>query len=83
MDALVRSSIEFNYELYDIFIEILFNARLYYIFLSNFPFLKQDEGCKIGEYVCSNRQCIEHNKTCNLINDCGDWSDEIGCKGNF
>ena len=35
----------------------------------------------IGQYVCKNRNRITHNLTCDSNNDCGDWSDEVHCKG--
>ena len=37
----------------------------------------------IGEFICNNNRSIDHNLTCNSINDCGDWSDETNCKGDF
>ena len=45
---------------------------------------------KIGEFYtiptlfeCKSGECIGFNKVCNLANDCGDWSDENGCKNQF
>ncbi|KAL5246874.1 hypothetical protein ACHWQZ_G018917 [Mnemiopsis leidyi] len=34
-------------------------------------------------FVCRNRKCIEYDKVCNLIDDCGDWSDEQNCINNI
>ena len=39
--------------------------------------------CRIGEFTCNNKNCINHNLTCDSHNNCGDWSDEAGCRGAF
>ena len=41
-----------------------------------------------GEYLsqyfsCRNKKCINYDKVCNLVNDCGDHSDELNCQNNF
>ncbi|KAL5267907.1 hypothetical protein ACHWQZ_G004829 [Mnemiopsis leidyi] len=41
-----------------------------------------------GEYVnkyfsCNNSQCVTYEKVCNLVNDCGDDSDEKNCINHF
>ena len=41
-----------------------------------------------GEYVskyfsCDNKICITYDKVCNLVNDCGDHSDERDCGNHF
>ncbi|XP_063166127.1 complement factor I-like [Candoia aspera] len=36
--------------------------------------------CSSGEFRCVNEKCINSDKTCNGINDCGDLSDELCCK---
>ena len=45
---------------------------------------------KIGDFYtiprlfeCQSGECIGFNKVCNLANDCGDWSDELGCQNQF
>ncbi|XP_062992195.1 complement factor I [Elgaria multicarinata webbii] len=37
--------------------------------------------CSGREFPCVNGKCIPSEKTCNGINDCGDLSDEVCCKG--
>ncbi len=32
-----------------------------------------------SEFKCANLKCINNDQVCNLIDDCGDQSDEIGC----
>ncbi|XP_044271339.1 uncharacterized protein LOC123015593 [Tribolium madens] len=32
--------------------------------------------CKLSEFACNNGRCIPLNKYCNVLNDCGDSSDE-------
>ena len=34
-------------------------------------------------FLCDNRYCVTNDKVCNLANDCGDDSDEIGCINQF
>uniref|UniRef100_A0A8D0GZ77 Complement factor I n=1 Tax=Sphenodon punctatus TaxID=8508 RepID=A0A8D0GZ77_SPHPU len=36
---------------------------------------------RVEEFRCVNGKCIPLNETCNGINDCGDLSDELCCKG--
>ena len=34
-------------------------------------------------FVCENRKCLEKDKVCNLVDDCGDGSDEKDCVNSF
>ena len=35
-------------------------------------------------FVCDNKiKCIDYSKVCNLVNDCGDESDELNCTNHF
>ena len=34
-------------------------------------------------FSCSNDECISFDKVCNLVDDCGDESDERSCKNHF
>ena len=37
-------------------------------------------GCPSDHYRCSNGQCIPASYRCDQDNDCGDRSDEMGCR---
>ena len=34
-------------------------------------------------YQCSNSLCIEYNQVCDLVDDCGDMSDELNCANHM
>ena len=34
-------------------------------------------------FLCNNKKCVKYEKVCNLVNDCGDHSDEVGCTNSF
>ncbi|XP_062372445.1 complement factor I-like [Sardina pilchardus] len=36
--------------------------------------------CDKGMFQCANGKCVQHKKTCDGINNCGDGSDEMCCK---
>ena len=36
--------------------------------------------CFPGDYRCGNGQCLTSAPgSCNMMNECGDWSDELDC----
>jgi Low-density lipoprotein receptor domain class A len=51
-----------------------FSARLTYIYCV------EKEKCSDDDFQCSNGQCIDKQFECDGQNDCGDGSDEVGCK---
>ena len=34
-------------------------------------------------FPCDNGRCVDYDKVCNLENDCGDGTDEVGCSNHF
>ena len=35
--------------------------------------------CRPAYFQCHNNRCVPSNLTCNQVNDCGDFSDELNC----
>ena len=36
--------------------------------------------CEEHQFKCVNKRCVNMDKVCDNIDDCGDLSDEIGCR---
>ena len=43
----------------------------------------KDETMRQNVFGCDNERCIEYHQVCDLVDDCGDASDEISCANNF
>ena len=44
----------------------------------------RDQGRYFNKYFpCDNSHCVTYDKVCNLVDDCGDSSDERGCANHF
>ena len=43
----------------------------------------KDETMRQNVFGCANEKCIEYRQVCDLVDDCGDASDEINCANNF
>ena len=45
---------------------------------------KYSKGFKVKNvFTCSNENCVPYSKVCNLIDDCGDGTDEDSCNNHF
>ena len=36
--------------------------------------------CNPTQYKCANKRCVNSTKVCDSVDDCGDHSDELGCR---
>ena len=45
--------------------------------------LRQSNGYTNELFPCDNKNCVMYSKVCNLVDDCGDDSDERGCNNHF
>ena len=41
------------------------------------------EPCNSTDNLCKNGRCVSSSSVCNYYNDCGDNSDEFGCRKFF
>jgi hypothetical protein len=47
------------------------------------PLIKKKGQYFFQTFSCSNGRCVEFDKVCNFVDDCGDASDEKACKNSF
>ena len=67
-----------------------FPARVYTLADNSYVtfLIKQNMGTDEMSYhnevfPCKNGLCVEYDKVCNLVDDCGDGTDEMNCTNNF
>ena len=49
-----------------------------------YTYFSDVDKCQDNQFTCTNRQCVAFSKTCDGMNDCGDYSDEvIPCSGTY
>ena len=62
-----------------------FRQRIYTLVNNTaLTFVLRKGGAYSNEYFpCDNSHCIPHSKVCDLVDDCGDGSDELSCFNNF
>lgn len=58
------------------FLNFLGSRMMIYVWLVAAMTTSYGLSCRQSEFQCSNSRCIGLNKVCNLVDDCGDNSDE-------
>lgn len=62
------------------FIVVCITSVYLYCFIFNFYIIQstiEENVCALGQFRCSNGQCISERLKCNAIKDCLDGSDEM------
>ena len=59
--------------------------RTYTVVNNNYlTFLVKSQGSYNNDlFVCENNHCLPYQKVCDLVDDCGDGSDELSCTNHF
>ena len=75
----IRSSIKYN-DCKD-----QFKDRVYTLVNNNhLTFVSKKSGKYTNDYFpCANNLCVEYSKVCDLVDNCGDGSDELNCTNHF
>jgi hypothetical protein len=62
------------------------SEKLVYTLTDNYQMTvvqRSKESYKNNYFPCNNKNCILYEKVCNLVDDCGDASDEVNCTNHF
>lgn len=59
-------------------ISVVSHTSFYFSYIENF--FASDDTCRSDEFTCANKHCIQQMWVCDNDNDCGDNSDEKGCR---
>ena len=78
----ISSPFSFIFDADRIFDENNYNLAIDDIRLVNCEFPIPRQTCQTGYFTCERKACVAMSRVCDLIDDCGDNSDEINCK-NF